>query len=211
MDAAHSPARWWKRPRVRLTVRTLMILVLVLAGGLGWIVHRARVQREAVAAIERSGGRVRYAYERKDQNPIPGGKSRWPGWLIGMVGVDYFETVVFAELFERGSDAEMAWIGRLGRLEELYLNVSNSDGPPASGLTDAGMVHVAGLDRLRTLLISSNRVGNAGLKPVGGLTGLQNLTILMTQATPEGVSGLRRSLPKLRVLWYGCTIPPGPE
>ena len=43
-------------PRVRLTVRTLMVLVLVLGGVLGWVVHRARVQREAVAAIKRAGG-----------------------------------------------------------------------------------------------------------------------------------------------------------
>jgi hypothetical protein len=28
-----------------------MVLVLIIGGGLGWVIHRARVQREAVAAI----------------------------------------------------------------------------------------------------------------------------------------------------------------
>ena len=50
------------RPRqcFHMSVRVLMVLVLVFGGGFGWVVHRARVQREAVAAIERAGGAVGY-------------------------------------------------------------------------------------------------------------------------------------------------------
>ena len=42
--------------RFRLSLRMLMAVVLVLGMVLGWIVHRARVQRQAVAAIERGAG-----------------------------------------------------------------------------------------------------------------------------------------------------------
>ena len=47
-----------KLPRVQSSVRALMALVLALGVGLGWFVHRAQVQRDAVAAILRAGGRV---------------------------------------------------------------------------------------------------------------------------------------------------------
>ena len=58
-DYPTDQSRRW-RPRVRLSVRVLMVLVLVLGGGFGWVVHRVRVQREAVAAISRTGGLVWY-------------------------------------------------------------------------------------------------------------------------------------------------------
>ena len=47
-----------RRHRLRVTVRTMMTLVLILGSGLGWIVRRAQIQREAVAAIQRAGGSV---------------------------------------------------------------------------------------------------------------------------------------------------------
>ncbi len=76
--------RWRKRPPVRLTVRTLMIFVLVFGGGLGWVVHRARVQRDAAAAIERTGGSVVYVWGRSSNGvtvlPTDAeGRSGWSG------------------------------------------------------------------------------------------------------------------------------------
>ena len=38
----------WRR-RLRISVRGLMALVLIVGGGLGWVIHRAHVQRDAVA------------------------------------------------------------------------------------------------------------------------------------------------------------------
>ena len=62
---------------------------------LGWVVHRAHVQRDAVAAIQQAGGEVLYEWEwangkrilRKTQPP-------WPPWLINWLGPDYFGNVV---------------------------------------------------------------------------------------------------------------------
>jgi hypothetical protein len=118
---------------------------------------------------------------------------------VDRIGVDYFGNVILVELGEKGSDAEMIHVGRLRRLEELYLQVSAGSHDPVSRLTDEGMGHVAGLSRLRTLLLSSNRVGDAGLAHLKGLAGLEELTILMTQATPDGVARLQKSLPQLRL------------
>jgi hypothetical protein len=54
MPERPSPHAW--RRRLRLSVRGLMVVVLVTGGGLGWVIHRAQVQRDAVAAIKHAGG-----------------------------------------------------------------------------------------------------------------------------------------------------------
>jgi hypothetical protein len=42
----------------------------VVGAGLGCIVRQAHIQRDAVAAIQRAGGSVRYKWECKDGHPI---------------------------------------------------------------------------------------------------------------------------------------------
>ena len=68
--------------RLRFSVRSLMVTVLLLGGSAGWVVHRARVQREAVNAIERAGGKVEYdevfTSEGLRDNPRP----FWPRWIV---------------------------------------------------------------------------------------------------------------------------------
>ncbi len=57
------------RPRrrfLRFSVRGLIVLVLVIGAWLGWMVRSARIQREAVAAIENAGGEVLYDREWTD-------------------------------------------------------------------------------------------------------------------------------------------------
>src|SRR4051812_18842713 len=94
--------RPWRR-YVRFSVRGLVIAVLVIGGWLGWIAHRARVQREAVAAIKRAGGHVYYDWERNDGKPVPNGKPRWPRWLVDRLGIDYFGDVDTVFLWNAGS------------------------------------------------------------------------------------------------------------
>ncbi len=52
---------WWHR--FRFSLRSLMIVIGIVGGGLGWIIHRAQVQRDAVAAIGRAGGFVLYDWQ----------------------------------------------------------------------------------------------------------------------------------------------------
>ena len=44
-----------KDPGVSLSLRMLMVIVLVIGGGLGWVAHRASVRRLAVEAITKAG------------------------------------------------------------------------------------------------------------------------------------------------------------
>ena len=120
MTASASPpsGRRW----LRLGVRTSMVLILILGGGLGWMAHRARVQREAVAAILRARGMAYYGWRRVDwrfPREIKGPDEPWaPRWLVDLIGVDYFDSVTFVHFFtgNLASDAELAHVGRLDRL-----------------------------------------------------------------------------------------------
>jgi hypothetical protein len=73
MQDQRSPKSW--RHRLRLSVRAMMLLVLFFGGGLGWIIHRAKLQRDAVAAIRHAGGYVAYDWEHVHR----------PSWLEKLV------------------------------------------------------------------------------------------------------------------------------
>jgi internalin A len=174
MDQLPRPRRWWKRLPARLSLRVLMIVVLVLGGGLGWVTHRARVQRDAVAAIEKAGGRVVYDWGWKDGYPAPpgaGAEARWPKWLVDALGPDYFGDVAAVYLRgDKADDALMAHVGRLGRLE--YLNLHN-----CKSITDAGLAHLRGLTALKDLDLSFTGATGAGLRHLVGMTRLKKLQL----------------------------------
>ncbi len=85
----------WRR-FLRFSVRGLIVFVLVVGAVLGWQVHRAHVQRDAVQAIRSVGGRVSYSWEWINETSIPGGKPWAPSWLTDLIGVDYFGHVTGA-------------------------------------------------------------------------------------------------------------------
>jgi hypothetical protein len=51
------------RSFLRFSLRGLIVFVIGVGAGLGWIVRQAHVQRDAVAAIEEVDGSVRYDWE----------------------------------------------------------------------------------------------------------------------------------------------------
>ena len=199
-----------------------MALVLLLAAWLGWTIHRARVQGDAVAAIEQAGGRVeydgvrpdRYTFRIHDDIAPPG-----PRWLHAYVGRDFFVTATAVWLTaDRPTDALLSYVGRLERLEELFLgsDATITDGQlkylasltrlkrldlDRTNITDAGLEHLAGLSRLEFLKLRNTAVTNAGLKQLAGLTRLRTLYLNDTPVTRDGVEALRRTLPQLEV--YG--------
>ena len=71
-------------------MRGLIVLVVIIGAGLGWIVREAHVQRDAVEAIRKAGGSVTYDWEWTGRHRIPGGKPWAPTWLVDLIGFDYF-------------------------------------------------------------------------------------------------------------------------
>jgi hypothetical protein len=99
-------------------------LILAIGGWLGWIVHSARVQRDAVAAIEKLKGTARYDWERRNGVNIPGGRPMWPKWLVDRIGIDYFGHVTQVRLVATPelSESDLIHVSHLSGLEELDLH-----------------------------------------------------------------------------------------
>jgi internalin A len=184
----------WKR-FLQFGMRGLLVFVLVIGAGLGWIVRDAHVQRDAVAAIQAAGGKVMYDWEWSDGKDIPGGKPWAPRWLVDRIGVDYFGHVTAAvahHMSAATSDAVIAQVGRLTRIQSLNLH----DSP----ISDSGLVHLKGLKNLRVILLYRTHVSDAGLVHLKGLTNLSALQVDGTQVTDAGVKELARALPSLRII-----------
>ena len=78
------------------SVRAMMVLVLIVGGWLGWILHDAHVQRDAVQAIRNAGGMVSYEWECNSGRYDWKARPQCPTWLLDMVGVDYVYNVKMA-------------------------------------------------------------------------------------------------------------------
>jgi Leucine-rich repeat (LRR) protein len=204
-----------------------MVLVLALGCWLGWAVHRARVQRDAVAAVERAGGRVVYDPDwfniRLKQTGGRGGtlaraRMSWPKWLVDRLGPDLFYNVRYVAFSGTGFanleyKVAVAEVGRLQGLDELMLG---------GGLDDSDLVHLRGLTRLRRLrmfgpftgaglanlsratrleefLIPQTVITDAEMVHLEGLTNLQTLKFDSSRLTDAGLAHLR-GLVKLKQL-----------
>jgi hypothetical protein len=105
----------WRR-LLRVSVRALIVLVLVIGGGLGCLVHSARVQREAVAAINQAGGCVLYDWNWKDGEWWPDEKPFAPQWIVDRIGVDYFGHPAAAYISQEGWAAALPYGGQLSQV-----------------------------------------------------------------------------------------------
>jgi hypothetical protein len=100
-----------RRRWLQFSLRGLLALLTVFAIWLGVIVNRAREQREAVKAIEATGGIVQYDWQvnLERASMIEGfehykvfrkyGSPGGPAWLRRRIGNDYFQNVVTVELY----------------------------------------------------------------------------------------------------------------
>ena len=190
----------WHRFIPRMSVRTLMISVLVLGGGFGWVAHLARIQREAISAIRKAGGSIIYDWQYDGAelrvvkgtnisiNEVPG----WPRWLVDRLGVDWFGNVRLGRGGERPGQLApevihdaLVHIGRLRRLRQLVLIMTPVD--------DDDMACLSGLSDLEGLMIrgrNRSEVTDRGVLHLKGLTGLKGLYLEDSQITDAGVACL---------------------
>jgi hypothetical protein len=109
-DHAKPVSRPWRR-LLRFRVRRVIVLVLVVGVGTGWVVRAirdTRIQRQTIAAITKAGGVALYNWEWSDGKAIGAGKPRAPKWLVDLVGVDYFGHVTSLSLLAMETDLPMA-------------------------------------------------------------------------------------------------------
>jgi hypothetical protein len=169
---------------LRLMVQVLGVLLMALVAWSAWLLTTARIQHDAVAAIEKAGGSVSYDWELRDRRLVPTPKPPWLKWLVDHLGVDCFCTVTSVELGRRGGDPELAQAARLPMVEALDARTSS--------VTDAGLVHLKRLKRLRELRLDSTAITDAGLVHLQDLTTLRYLDLSATRVTDAGLPFLKR-------------------
>lgn len=194
MDPDNKPKRRWKT----ISLRGLLLLVLLIALWLGWIVQKARQQREAVAAFQKFGGFVHYNWEFVDGPvKVPRGNLIWkptwgtltPGrrpwatdWLRCALGDEYFQSIVHVSLYVdiKKGHADASWV-----------NI---------GPADDALRKLATQTSVRTLQIGGEQVTDDNLSYVGQMTGLEELNISWGfHLTDKGFSHLW-GLKRLRIL-----------
>jgi hypothetical protein len=220
-----------QRRRFRLSVRGAIVSILFIGGWLGWIVHSARVQRDATTALEQAGYSWYFDWQWNDHGYIESDKPWAPRWLVNWIGPHYFGRVNCVRFFPieaRRANDDLAVISRLYRLEELDLHgayVTNAALAHLEGMTslrrlelelravsdldlggvsDAGIAHLAGLTNLQTLNLRANRLSDAGIAHLAGLTNLQTLDLGGGEFSDAGIAHLR-GLTNLRELWLHGT------
>jgi len=180
-----------RRRWLRISVRGLIILVLAIGGWLGWMVRSARIQREAVEAIQGAGGRIMYDWEWENGYPTKNEGPWAPRWLVDRLGIDYFGSVVYVEF--NVFDAFVMTMGEDTGIDAAKLRSYRRR-------LDSALAQVGRLRRLEELELSSSEVTDAGLKHLMGLTALKKLGLGSTQVTDAGVQELQRALPNLEIV-----------
>ncbi len=178
------------RRRFRFSLRTLLIVVVLLSLPLGWFalkLRQAERQRQAVEAIREAGGYVSYDYEFSGQEPPS------PARLTGLLGEDFFADVVYVNLDypAKAGDVDLEQVETLTALSGLSLSRTQ--------VTDEGLVHLKGLTKLESLGLWDTQITDAGLAHLKGLAGLETLSLINTRITNAGLENLK-GLTKLEFL-----------
>lgn len=224
------PRRW-----LRYRLRTLLVLVTLVALSFGVITTRTQRQLRLVKDIRDAGGVVVTDV-------------RGPEWLRGILGDEHFVCVSKVHLTnEMVGDQVLQRLRDLRGLERLVVGGETGGFPPGlrnsgrisvdpsgynNAVTDAGLRHLQSLRDLRWLfLIGCNHVSDAGFGNVRGLRQLELLNVCNcpitdaglrslygmphlkrlrlegTRVTDAGVARLQEMLPNLRVERITATPP----
>jgi Leucine-rich repeat (LRR) protein len=180
-----------KRRFLSFSLRTLLIVTLVIGCLLGWQVNKVNRQRKAIQTILALGGHIYFENDSVLRTEtIP--PSRMQKWLEKFLPNDYIYNVYGVVINEGQDVGNASFIADIPHLKSLYLDRTNvSDLSALSGLTD-----------LKKLTLWATKV-----KDLTPLASLKNLEYLNLEMTPvESIAPLH-GLEKLEYLsLYGTKI-----
>lgn len=206
-----------KRCFIRFSLRSLLLVTMIVCLFLGWQVERVRRQREAVRYILQLGGTVGYEYEGlfiDEPHGIPSPKLPKPApvWLINWLGIDFFDEVVSVSLPEKKVDlSKLATLSSLRRLD-LY-NARPKDIAPLEKLHELEWLNLNGtaiddlsplqdLTQLKYLYVRQTWVSD--ISPLRKMTQLRSLDVSDTSVTDLSVL---ETLTELQVLlFFGTAV-----
>ncbi len=195
MGTLASPRRWPLGIPLRISLRTLMLLILVAGGGLGW--YAIRRQREArfqrvIATIQASGSSVdfdgvgisRIVWFGGSANPASLPQSPLTPEQVDALGsCDRLKELLMVSSVM--IDEGLAEIARDSLIERLYLFKPK--------ITDAGVKHLAGLKSLKCLeLLRVPELTDASLAHLSSLTNLEEINLSRASINGSGLVHLAR-------------------
>lgn len=193
----------------QVSLRTILILIGLVAIWLAMVVSRARNQERAVHLVHELGGSVHYDFETTPQvgifhdstngtTTVRGlsfeNKRKLSGspWLRSLIGEHYFQDLLTVHLLDAPfTDKHLEAIARVPTIQWLDLTCTK--------VTDAGIVHLKKLKNLRVLSLDGTLVSNNCLEHVEHLKQIEQLELGGTRITDEGLQHLS-ALPKLKYL-----------
>jgi Leucine-rich repeat (LRR) protein len=196
---------------LQFSLRTLLIVVALIAVAMGLLmryVHQqrdlVRLEKEAVAEIEKLGGSVDYADHAQPVLPS------LPSWLQAIIGEEKFRPVSSIDLANtkfteanlinlkkltapkilliyhtKFNDADLAHVCELNTLEGLNLSDTH--------ITSEGLVHLSKLKVLKSIDLCNRPITDAGIMYLSNFDTLQSLDLsntLITDASLEHLSKL---------------------
>lgn len=194
----------------RFRLLTLFVIVSICALWLGFVSHKARIQRDAVSALRNRGFFVAYDYQMPSLwNPQIQATPFGPKWLHDQIGDDFFHSVTFVVSGNSSvSNKDMTHIAAFPELQRIILwdcplvtdealqyfpNLSKLETLALcnSSLTDSGLVQLPKLDSIRSLRIEGTQITDEGLKYLSHFTSLTGLELYGNNITGDGLIHLR--------------------
>ncbi len=203
--------------RFRFGTRALLVAVTLVALWLAFTIHSVRTTRDAVAAIQSTGGTVLYEYhESGPRSWSTSGTPSGPGWARDLLGTEFFDRVVYIGLFNTPNNDD--WIegfNRLNHVKTLLLSgphvtdetLNKMDGSDSllelhltnSAVTDEGLRALSKFPKLRWLIANNTSITDEGMTHLSVLPDLQEVNVRNTNVSKEGADDLRALLPKVTV------------
>lgn len=182
--------------RWQFSLRTMLLVVTLLALFLGAYLRRVNDQRDAVRAVLAAEGSVFYDFQCDESGGVlkTALEPRWP-WLAEWLEVDWRASVTRVEVPDtKLTDALLKRVGRLPHLRHARLGETF-----ITGVSDDGLRYLRGLNELTTLYVGGYRVTDAGLRHLEGLSQLEELHLEGANITIAGVRRVERALPETAI------------
>jgi len=220
------------RKYLRVSLRTLMVLVVIFGVLLAWRVNKARQQRRAIAAVQEYGGWVHFDYELVNGKVTPGQGPWAPLWLRRMLGDEYFREVAYVSLAYDRQGGKRVEIANFKPCDELLEQLVTQTGLKqllmqrtqatdeglkyvgemtaleelyiwdATSITDPGVAHLAGLKNLKKIHVDSSKMTDEGLVLLSSLPRIEELSLQSSHFSDQGFLRLKGQ-DNLTELWTG--------
>jgi hypothetical protein len=201
----------------RFGIKSLLVVMTLVAVWVTVHFRANRIQRESIAAVESCGGTIMYSYHES-------GIRSWstvrrpfaPEWARKLLGPETFDRPTYIDLSSAPKETE--WIDGFNHL--TYINTLLLSGPnvddttvamlegsnqllelhlTGTAITDDGIASLTKFPNLRWLVLNRTAVTDKCIASLKQLTSLEEVSFTNTAVTGKGRIELQKALPYIQV------------